>query len=168
MKTTDWLCPVWKRTKVVKALYPRCICSDFVFLICIIGNVDSSTVIFKWIIYLDTHFYISRLCSENFFFTIPCLCLRSKRHGGVQVWVNLWFAFSNISFDVELLSTNLEQKSFIEVVDGWVVMLKLPSPMLASSELSRSLDWSAVFVGRTLLASGVKNAEVGTLGVCLQ
>jgi len=35
---------------------------------------------------------------------------------------------------------DLEQKSFIEVADGWVVILKSPSPTLTSSELGPWLD----------------------------
>lgn len=45
-----------------------------------------------------------------------------KKNRGVKVWVDLWFAFSNINFDLELLSMNSEQKSFIAVVDGWVLL----------------------------------------------
>lgn len=79
-----------------------------------------------------------------------------KKTHGVKVWVDLQFAFSNISFDLELLSMNLEQKSFIEVVDGWVVILKLPSPMLTSSELSPSLHRSSAFIGKSLLLQEIK------------
>ncbi|RMC12851.1 hypothetical protein DUI87_10376 [Hirundo rustica rustica] len=69
----------------------------------------------------------------------PAFVLMVKKTHGVKVWVDLRFAFSNISFDLELLNMNLEQKSSIEEVDGWVVILKLPSPMLTSSGLSPSL-----------------------------
>lgn len=38
--STDWLCPNCKKPKKVKAFYPKCIYSDFVFLNCISRSVD--------------------------------------------------------------------------------------------------------------------------------
>lgn len=89
-----------------------------------------------------------------------------KKTHGVKVWVDLRFAFSSIGFDLELLSMNLEQKSFIEMVDGWVVILNFPPP--CSHPQSSVHPHAEVLPHRQeSAASGDKNAEAGTLGVCL-